>query len=146
MEFQYNDGGRSESGFKGIRQPDDCVCRAIAIATDKPYREVYDLLNEKAKASRKGSRKNRSSARNGVFKELYRPLLEELGWAWVSTMQVGSGCKVHLRSDELPSGIIICKVTKHLVCVKDGVIHDVSDCSRGGTRCVYGYFTKENEE
>jgi hypothetical protein len=28
--------------------------------------------------------------------------------------------------------------------VIDGVIHDTHDCSRGGTRCVYGYWRKED--
>lgn len=44
MEFVYNDGGRSEAGFKGTTG--DCVCRAIAIATQRPYKEIYDLINE----------------------------------------------------------------------------------------------------
>jgi hypothetical protein len=39
---QFNDGGRSEVGFPG--ETGDCVCRAIATATDKPYLEVYEEL------------------------------------------------------------------------------------------------------
>ena len=42
MQFQYNDGGRAKAGFKGTTG--DCVCRAIAIATERPYREIYDLM------------------------------------------------------------------------------------------------------
>ena len=145
MNFQYNDGGRKDAGFKGKIQPRDCVCRAIAIATGKPYREVYDAINEKAKAARKGSRAGKSAARNGVYKELYRELLTEWGWTWTPTMLVGKGCQVHLREDELPQGTLICSVSKHLVCVKDGTIHDTHDCSRGGKRCVYGYWSKEKK-
>ena len=44
MEFIYDDGGRAAAGFKG--KTGDCVTRAIAIATGRPYREVYDRLNE----------------------------------------------------------------------------------------------------
>jgi hypothetical protein len=58
-------------------------------------------------------------------------------------MRVGSGCRVHLRADELPPGRLIVRVSKHVAAVIDGVIHDTFDCSRGGTRCVYGYFTPE---
>jgi hypothetical protein len=58
-------------------------------------------------------------------------------------MFIGSGCKVHLKKDELPSGNLIVRVSKHIVAVIDGVIHDLSDPSRSGTRCVYGYFKKE---
>jgi hypothetical protein len=60
-------------------------------------------------------------------------------------MDFGSGCTVHLKSDELPKGTLIVRLSKHLAAVKDGVLHDTYDCSRGGTRCVYGYYRqKEN--
>lgn len=48
---------------------------------------------------------------------------------------------MHLRASELPAGRLIVAVSKHLTCVIDGVIYDTHDPSRGGTRCVYGYFT-----
>ncbi|HEY0173929.1 MAG TPA: hypothetical protein VGB98_23135, partial [Pyrinomonadaceae bacterium] len=103
LDFKYNDGGRGEAGFKGL--VDDCVTRAIAIATGKPYREVYDALNLLAKSERIGKRKKKiSSARNGVYKQTERRYIESLGWRWTPTMQIGSGCKVHLRADELPAG------------------------------------------
>lgn len=57
-------------------------------------------------------------------------------------MAIGSGCKVHLRSDELPTGRIIVSVSKHYVAVIDGVLHDIYDPSRHGNRCVYGYWSK----
>ncbi len=56
------------------------------------------------------------------------------------SMQIGSGCKVHLRADELTSGRLVANVSRHFVAVIDGVIHDTHDCSRDGTRCVYGYW------
>jgi hypothetical protein len=52
----------------------------------------------------------------------------------------GQGCTVHLRDGELPGGTIIVKVSRHLVTVIDGVIHDNHNCLRGGDRCVYGYW------
>jgi len=57
-------------------------------------------------------------------------------------MKIGSGCKVHLSSNELPDGRLIVKVSKHITAVIDGVLNDTYDCSRNGTRCVYGYFKK----
>ena len=66
--------------------------------------------------------------------------MQELGFVWTPTMQSGSGCQVHLVAEELPSGRLICKVSKHLVAVIDGVIHDTYDCSRDEQRCVYGYW------
>lgn len=141
IRFVQNDGGRAAAGFKG--NAGDCVTRAIAIATGSPYTLVYDLINVRAEGERKSKRRRgRSSARTGVHKPLYKKLLAELGWKWTPTMHIGSGCKVHLRADELPGGTIIVAVSRHLCTVIDGVLHDTHDCSRGGTRCVYGYWSK----
>jgi hypothetical protein len=40
--WTYDDGGRKAAGFVG--STGDCVCRAIAIAAQRPYREIYDLI------------------------------------------------------------------------------------------------------
>jgi hypothetical protein len=142
MEFIFNDGGRIASGFVG-HSAGDCVARAIAITAQIPYREVYDAINGLAVSERKGKRKRGvSNARTGVYKQTYRKFLESIGWKWTPTMQIGSGCKVHLRADELPTGRIIVSLSRHLCAVIDGVIHDTHNCSRDGMRCVYGYFQK----
>lgn len=138
IPWTYNDGGRREAGFKG--DTGDCVTRAIAIAAQKPYIEVYNAINEVAQRERPRKGRKRSSARTGVKIATIRRYMESLGWTWVPTMQIGSGCKVHLRPEELPSGRLVVSVSKHLVAVIDGVIHDTHDPSREGTRCVYGYY------
>ena len=143
MIFEYNDGGRADAGYKG--KTNDCVCRAISIATGLPYSQIYDDLNQLGKVEKKRISGKRSSARTGVFRETYQGYLEELGWQWVPTMRVGQGCIIHMRSDELPAGTLIVKLSKHLVTVIDHVIHDTFDPSRNGTRCVYGYFIKARE-
>lgn len=141
MDWVYDDGGRSKY-FKAERVG-DCVCRAIAIATEKDYREVYDDINAIAKAERTGKRKRgKSSARNGVYKQTIRKLMGSYGWRWVPTMRIGQGCTVHMRKDELPSGRLVVSLSKHATAVIDGVCHDTYDPSRDGTRCVYGYFVK----
>lgn len=134
----YDDGGRSAAGYKG--EAGDCVTRAIAIAAEIPYQEVYDLINEFAARERPRGGKRRSSARTGVFRPTCRAVIAHLGWEWTPTMAIGSGCTTHLRSDELPAGRLIASVSKHLCAVVDGVVHDISDPRRGGTRCVYGYY------
>lgn len=142
MTWVFNDGGREAAGFKGTTG--DCVCRAIAIAAERPYKEVYGLINDYAKSERIGTRKKRkSNARTGVYKNCIRKVMEYYGFSWVPTMQIGSGAKVHLRSDELPKGRLVVNVSKHSTAVIDGVINDTYDCSREGTRCVYGYYIKE---
>jgi hypothetical protein len=139
MGFAYDDGGRAAAGYKG--EAGDCVARAIAIATERPYQEVYDGLNLYAKQERRSKRKRgRSSARTGVYKPTIRRYMEAAGWRRVPTMQIGSGCTVHLRPDELPPGRLVVSLSKHVTAVVDGVIHDTHDPSREGTRCVYGYW------
>ena len=141
MKFVLDDGGRAAAGFKG--KTGDCVCRSIAIVTGRPYREVYDALNLLAKNERVGTKKRGiSSARTGVYKGTIRKYLTSLGYEFVPTMQIGSGCQVHLKKRELPSGRLIVSVSRHLTAVINGVIHDTHDPSRGGTRCVYGYWVK----
>jgi len=137
--FQSDDGGRSAAGYRG--KAGDCVVRAIAIATGKPYQQIYDLVNSAAMYERTGKRKRgKSNARTGVYKTSIKRVMKSLGWVWTPTMQIGSGCTVHLRADELPAGRLVVSVSKHLTAVIDGVIHDTHDCSRRGTRCVYGYW------
>lgn len=138
MRFVMNDGGRAAAGYKGTTG--DCTTRAIAIAAELPYQVVYSAVNEIGKAQR-GKRKG--SARTGISNTSIRRMLTAMGWRWVPTMQIGSGCKVHLRAEELPGGRLIVAVSKHMVAVIDGVVHDTYDCTRDGTRCVYGYFTPE---
>lgn len=143
MKFHYSDGGRSK--YYKAEHVGDCVVRAICNATGKDYKEVYDALSKLAKKERVGKRKKCiSSPRNGMYKKTYRIYIEEeLHWKWVSCSGIGMGISVHLRSDELPkTGTYIIKVSKHLTCVKDGVLYDTYDCSRNGTRAVYGYWKK----
>lgn len=140
--WQYNDGGRRDAGYRGDAR--DCTTRAIAIATGTSYEEVYVALNGAAQQERITKRhRKRSSARNGVRKTTTRKYMQGLGWTWHPTMHIGSGCRVHLRADELPGGTIVCKLSRHVCTMIDGVVHDTYDPSRDGTRCVYGYWTKE---
>ena len=144
MEFQFNDGGREAAGYKG--KASDCVTRAIAIATGKPYQGVYDAINECAVGERTGKKKKGiSNARTGVYKQTARKYLASIGWKWTPTMFIGQGCKVHLKASELPAGRLIVEVSNHTVAVIDGVIFDNHDCSRGETRCVYGYYSIARE-
>ena len=134
--FQYNDGGRSYY-FKG-KDAGDCVTRAIVIATGFDYKLVYDDLSNGMKDLGLGR-----SARNGVNKKVYHKYLLKYGFKWVPTMKIGQGCEVHLKKEELPNGILITRLSKHLSCVLNGVINDTYNPSRDGTRCVYGYYIKE---
>jgi len=134
----YDDGGRAAAGWPATtHDPGDCVARALAIATGEPYADVYAGLA--ALASELGGRR---SARDGVSRQVYDRWLADRGWAWVATMRVGQGCQVHLRADELPAGRVIVRLSGHLAAVIDGAAHDTADPTRGGSRCVYGYWVR----
>lgn len=131
MKWIYDDGGRSM--YYKAEGVGDCAVRAIAIASKENYKRVYDDL----KAINKGK-----SCRDGTPKNVSKKYLLENGWNWTPTMKIGQGCRVHLCEEELPRGRLVVQVSGHLVAVIDGVIHDTYDCSRGETRCVYGYWKK----
>ena len=147
--LQLNDGGREKAGFKG--GAGDCVVRSIAIAASLPYLQVYEDLrkaNENyadLKNDRLARRLNNkgSSPRNGNHRNVFHDYILGLGFEWVPTMKVGAGCQVHLRPNELPAGTLIVKVSKHLTAIVDGFIQDTHNPSRGGNRCVYGYYIKK---
>jgi hypothetical protein len=143
LDFEYHDGGRKAAGFKG--KTGDCVTRAIAIATGLPYQQVYDELNALAKShERRGKRKAKiSSSRTGVYRTTYDRYLRNVhNFTWKPTMGIGTGCQVHLRRDELPGGVLIARLSKHVTAVVDGIILDTHNPDRGGDRCVYGYYYK----
>ena len=174
MEWQYNDGGRVDSGFKG--SPGDCVVRSVAIASELPYKEVYDALSHGCKTQRLTKKSTKmASARDGVNvqRKWFKDYMKSIGFKWIPTMHIGSGCKVHLTESELPLGRLVVSVSKHYTAVINGVIQDTHDPSDRPTtvyslgthkdelpklayllengngwayspqRCVYGYWIKE---
>jgi hypothetical protein len=149
LPFLFDDGGRAAAGFRG--EADDCVARAVAIASGLPYPDVYHSIAKGVGAER-GSKG--ATARLGVHtnRKWFRDYMQALGFVWVPTMQVGHGCTTHLVRGELPMGRLVVKVSKHVAAVIDGVIHDTHDPSRASEvtdpsgnvrlahRCVYGYW------
>lgn len=165
MHFHFDDGGRAAAGFKG--KAGDCVVRAVAIATGQSYSAVYAAVAEvnANTVKRRSKSAGRRSARSGIFTNAkpFRDYMHAIGWTFVPAMGIGTGCRVHLTDGELPAGRLIVKVSKHVVAVIDGVIHDTHDPQReihrmaGGPdgkavaagisrRCVYGYWQKTVRE
>lgn len=161
MKFVHNDGGRKAAGYQG--DAGDCVARSIAIASGLPYQEVYEKLADGKGSQRLTKRAPRTSrsARNGIHvrRKWFKDYMRSIGFVWVPTMKIGSGCKVHLADGELPNGRLVVAVSKHYTAVIDGVIHDTHDPQRPeddfhwygddgkvsrvthyGGRCVYGYW------
>lgn len=156
----FHDGGRAAAGYKG--RTGDCGVRALAIAVfgadtsddAEAYRRAVDLVLRYSKTERKKRRKSakasRSTTRTGIYGKTMRrimadPEIAARGWRWRATMAIGGGCTTHLRADELPAGRLLVVVSKHFTTVIDGVIHDTYDPSRGGDRCVYGFWYQERD-
>jgi hypothetical protein len=164
MRFAFNDGGRAAAGYRG--RAGDCTVRAIAIATGLPYQKIYDDLFD-LNRQRRGGPRRKSPRDAGTSTDTIRKYMAAMGWAWIPTMQIGSGCKVHLHDGELPMGRLVVRLSGHLTAVIDGVIHDTFDPQhdyvsfepdtgrelkpgedrnvngifRTVRRCVYGYWT-----
>ena len=150
LSYVFDDGGRAAAGYKG--RAGDCVARAIAISSDRPYSEVYAALAAGMGAQRKS---NGATARNGITTghKWFKNYMASIGFWWTPTMKVGEGCKTHLLKGELPPGRLVVAVSKHYTAVIDGVIHDTHDPTRAtiwneagkpprmSHRCVYGYWT-----
>ena len=121
--FRYSDGGRKEAGYKG--SAGDCAVRSIAIAMNRDYQDVYNDLFDFAN----------KTPRNGVLVSVIdKYLLDYLGFRYMNA----DGKR--LITEDLPMGIIICSLKKHVVCAKDRIIYDTYDCSKNGQRELYGYY------
>jgi hypothetical protein len=135
MQFQKNDGGRAAAGYIPIAG--DSIARAIAIASQRPYAEIYDRLTEGNK---------RSNANDSIIdtkRTWFKNYMRELGFEWVPCHAFHQGCRVHLRDGELPPGRLVVQLLKQSTAVIDGVLHDRYDISRAKKkfyRCVFGYW------
>ncbi len=142
--FVYNDYGVPMKGKK--ESTVQATCRAIAIGTLLPYTAVLETLTWE-RDYRLNQRKQNV---NKLFDRVRHEYLLDLGWTWVVCAAIGTGCRVHLKREELPHGRIIVRVSKYLTTMIDGQIHDVFDVSRerpsfttsdkkeGKERAIYG--------
>lgn len=156
MRWQFNDGGRSEAGFPG--DTGDCVCRAIAIATDQPYAEVYAELTTLGwnccEPWNPCYRTNEDywlehscyydpATDILLFEEDFRDscIWRESDGSRISPGEERWRIDNYLKSlgwewteasefhlGELPAGRLVVAMPGHLVAVIDGVIHDTFDC------------------
>jgi hypothetical protein len=147
LEWSYHDGGRYAAGFSQAARG-DCLCRTIAIISDLPYNEVYSLIDEFGCKDRVTVWRQarypsgaKSTAEKGVYKATAGRVLRHLGFVHTPTMGIGTGCRVHMREEELPPGRLVVSLSRHYTAVIDGVVYDTHDCTRSGNRCVYGYWT-----
>lgn len=129
MKYVRNDGGRAASKHDEIN---DCACRAIAIATERPYHEIWAAFKELLDAE--GPKRA-----SGVSEKVQNEVLTSLGWEWVHA----TGKR--LQEGDLPMGRLVVCIHGHSVAVINGVIHDTYNPARrggGGPPFVRGYYRK----
>lgn len=108
----------------------DCVVRAIAIATNKKWIEVYNEL------CRIGSEHLDMPNSRAV----YETYLLENGWSKQKMPRDPNGKRIKLKDFiQGRSGILIASVVKHLTAVEDETILDTWDC---GNKCIGNYYIK----
>lgn len=135
MKFVFNDGGRAAAGWNEHSQ--DCVTRSIAVATRRPYKQVFTELL---------SRAPRKSPILGVHTETkwFRKYMTEAGWRWIELRRRRK--KTFMRADQLPRRRLIVAVSRHYTAVINHAVHDDHDPTRNGTRHVHGYWIKDSRK
>lgn len=134
----YNDGGRDKAlketndTIRYSGRARDCVARALAIVTEKPYVEIWHALADINKAQGR-----RHSANFGVFvgRQAYIDYSERLGLVYVPLPDHPT-----LKNAPLPNGRIILNVYRHSVAMIDHVLQDTSHPSPAGLARVKGYW------
>lgn len=125
--YAYDDGGRKAAGRKG--KTGDCVTRAAAILTRKPYEEVYSLFAEGNQKYR-GRRRNQSqrgvrSASNGVPKPVIDRVFAAMGLKKIPFAK-GSPRLTYSEAYE-KFGNCIVSTTKHVAAIVEGELRDTHD-------------------
>lgn len=128
LPFEYNDGGR-RNYFKN--QGEDCAVRAISIATERNYLEVYKELSSL-------NLKYVNIDEFGTMKKACHEYLINNGWKW---HKLKKEYKLQKDNHIIPiKGKVICQMSSHMTTVVNGVIQDTF---LPHNYYFYGYYTKE---
>jgi hypothetical protein len=141
MKYIKSDGARAAAGFDGKAR--DCVCRAIAIASGRDYRTIWnDLATATAKQS--GGIKRKASADHGINtqRKWFKDYMKRLGFRWLPTRK----SKIKFCVADIPAhGRLVVMLSRHSAAVLDGSYHDADDYSGKGRRWVAGYYLFEKK-
>ena len=107
LGWQYSDGGRSKY-FKNIGQG-DCVVRAISLALNKEYIDVFEYLKSKGIDPNKG-----------VSETIYLPYLEQNGWKKID---------FHNGFNRFLPETCLCVVNdgNHITFIKEHIVYDTGN-------------------
>jgi len=121
MNFEYNDGGRKAAGFEGGVA--DCVTRALAIFSGKPYSVVRTgVLSLAPDADRVGV--------NVFCPQFAAHMDRHFGATFILMRYAMPVC-------EFPHGEFVALTQNHVTAISDGKVLDVFDCRN---ELVRGYW------
>ena len=118
----------------------DCTVRALAISTNTDYNTAHDFLKERGRRCRKSFLfpKKRSDDCALGYEFVWKPFPLLCGKRRMSPKRFAR---------KFSKGVYICKTTKHVYAVVDGVINDTEKIDWFDGKCVYGCWeVKEIED
>lgn len=138
MKYKKHDGGKKQAFPKTPLRSGDCVIRAIALATQKPYKEVWTEMFELAK--------NEGNFPNS--EQISVMYLKQLGWTEHKLpkkplVRINSSKLFHLTKS---NKWVIFHVRHHWVACKQNTLYDTWDSrtnSWGDYQRVFRYYTKD---
>lgn len=99
-----------------FNERNDCVPRAVALATGADYEEVHHRMKARGRRSRCGTKSHH-----------WKPVVEELGFELIDVREWFEGKTAKTLIPELPfRGVFLVWVTGHIFCVRDGQCSDWS--------------------
>ena len=133
MKFNLNDGGRSTS--KRPKQTNDCTVRAFAISFNMGYDIAYEYLAKQGRECSQGFELNKLLEKTPNLFDKKVTKLSFPAKKGVSRMNVKDFVS------QYTNGTYIIRVSKHMACVKDGVLEDTYNSYP--FKCVYTAFKVE---
>ena len=125
-QYVISDGGRVDSGYSPTRVG-DCVPRGIAIATQTPYHDVYQELQQRTelfKNTPQGQYYPKVCCEDGTNRAVYKAYLAELGWRYYHEEDKPAYTRLSLYSPELHQGTVMIIIDNHFFTMIDGVAYD----------------------
>ena len=149
--YVISDGGRASAGYTP-QLAQDCVPRAIAIATHQSYDTVYQALHRRTelfKQTPQGSSYTKICCDQGTNRFVYKQYLRDLGWRYYHEENKPQNARLSLYSPELHSGTVMIIIDNHLFTMIDGVAYDEDNITSPQSKqhlnpglYITGYFRK----
>jgi len=151
LKYCEDDGGRAAADYKGIAK--DCVVRAISIATQQPYTQVYQDFMSLMRAAPyyMWHKKTKSdqlilnpSPRNGISHELMSKYLESRGFTYVALLPAMPLSLESINILNLPSSAVLFEINdNHLTVIRNHTLYDHANIQVLPNQKIAAYWDKK---